>query len=454
MVRALGLTQLTMIGVGAIIGAGIFSLAAAVARDVAGPAVLISFLVAGLASLFAAFAYAEFAGMVPRAGSSYTYCAAVLGEIVGWIVGWDLLLEYTAIVAAVAIGMSGYVGFLLEAFGIHLPTWALGAPGTGSGHKVDLVAVLICLAVAWLLTRGTRASARVETVLTIVKIVIVLVIVVVGFTKVDFANLQPFAPFGVSGALAGASTVFFAVFGYDALSTAAEESVDAQRQLPKAMLLALGISMVLYVLACVVLTGIQHYSDLDPQSGFSSAFASVGLGGLANVIAVGAVVGIVTVTFSFMMGASRIGYALSRDGLLPPMFSRLHPKRKVPTRATWTIGVVSALMAGLFPIGEIAEMINIGVLMAFVLVSGAVVVLRRTKPNLKRPFRCPAVPLIPILSIVFAVWLMTYLQWQTWVRMGVWLAIGLLVYALYSYRNTRKVMPGGSVKWEEEEEKA
>lgn len=453
MVRALGLTQLTMIGVGAIIGAGIFSLAAAVARDVAGPAVLVSFLIAGLASLFAAFAYAEFAGMVPRAGSSYTYCAAVLGELVGWIVGWDLLLEYTAIVAAVAIGMSGYMGFLLEAFGIHLPAWSLGAPGTGDGHRVDLVAVLICLAVAWLLTRGTRASARVETVLTIVKIVIVLVIVVVGFTKVDFANLEPFAPFGVSGALAGASTVFFAVFGYDALSTAAEESKDAQRQLPKAMLLALGISMVLYVLACIVLTGIQRYTDLDPQSGFSSAFASVGLGGLANVIAIGAVVGIVTVTFSFMMGASRIGYALSRDGLLPKMFSRLHTKRKVPTRATWTIGAVSAAMAGLFPIGEIAEMINIGVLMAFVLVSASVVVLRRTKPDLRRPFRCPAVPLIPILSIVFAVWMMTYLQWHTWVRMGGWLAIGLLVYAFYSYRNTRKVMPGGSVKWEEEEDK-
>lgn len=450
MVRALGLTQLTMIGVGAIIGAGIFSLAGAVARDVAGPAVLISFLVAGVASLFAAFAYAEFAGMVPRAGSSYTYCAAVLGEVVGWIVGWDLLLEYTAIVAAVAIGMSGYVGFLLDTFGVDIPTWALGAPGTGDGHRVDLVAVLICLAVAWLLTRGTRASARVETVLTIVKIAIVLVIVVVGFTKVDFHNLQPFAPFGVSGALAGASTVFFAVFGYDALSTAAEESKDAQRQLPKAMLLALAISMALYVLATIVLTGIQRYSEINPSSGFSSAFASVGLNGLANIIAVGAVVGIMTVTFSFMMGASRIGYALSRDGLLPKGFSRLHPKRKVPTRATWTIGVVSAAMAGLFPIGEVAEMINIGVLMAFVLVSGAVMVLRRTKPELKRTFRCPAVPVIPILSIVFSVWLMVYLDWQTWVRMGLWLAIGLIVYAAYGYRNTRKTMPGGSVEWERE----
>ncbi|MFE0420383.1 amino acid permease [Streptomyces tendae] len=450
MVRALGLAQLTMIGVGAIIGAGIFSLAGAVARDTAGPAVLISFLIAGIASLFAAFAYAEFAGMVPRAGSSYTYCAAVLGEVVGWIVGWDLLLEYTAIVAAVAIGMSGYVGFLLDSFGIRIPAWALGAPGTGTGHRVDLVAVLICLAVAWLLTRGTRASARVETVLTAVKIAIVLVIVIVGFTKVDMANLHPFAPFGVSGAFAGASTVFFAVFGYDALSTAAEESVDAQRQLPKAMLLALGISMTLYVLATIVLTGIQRYTDINAASGFSSAFATVGLNGLANVIAVGAVIGITTVTFSFMMGASRIGYALSRDGLLPKGFSRLHPRRKIPARATWTIGVVSAAVAGVFPIGEVAELINIGVLMAFVLVSGAVVVLRRTKPDLKRTFRCPAVPVIPIISILFSVWLMVYLDWQTWVRMGAWLVIGLIMYTTYGYRNSRRINPGGSVEWEKE----
>lgn len=454
MVRALGLTQLTMIGVGAIIGAGIFSLAAAVARDVAGPAVLVSFLVAGLASLFAAFAYAEFAGMVPRAGSSYTYCAAVLGEIVGWIVGWDLLLEYTAIVAAVAIGMSGYVDFLLVGFGVHLPVWALGAPGTGPGHRVDLVAVLICLAVAWLLTLGTRASARVETILTIIKITIVVVIVVVGFTRVDLANLTPFAPFGMGGAFTGAATVFFAVFGYDALSTAAEESVDARRKMPQAMLLSLAISMVLYILACVVLTGVQRYSQLDTRSGFSSAFASVGLGALANVIAIGAVVGIVTVTFSFMLGASRVSYALSRDGLLPKVFGRLHPRRKVPTRATWTIGAVSAALAGLFPIDEIAQVINIGVLMAFVLVSAAVLVLRRTKPHLERSFRCPAVPLVPILSIVFAVWLMAHLGWQTWVRMGTWLVIGLLVYGLYSYRNTRKVMPGGSVTWEHADDAA
>jgi basic amino acid/polyamine antiporter, APA family len=445
MVRTLGLTQLTMIGIGAIIGAGIFSLAAAVARDVAGPAVLISFLVAGAASLCAAFAYAEFAGMVPKAGSSYTYCAAVLGEIVGWIVGWDLLLEYTAIVAVVAIGMSGYLGFLLNAVGIDLPTWAMGAPGTGAGHKVDLLAIVICLGVAWLLTRGTRTSARVETVLTIVKIAIVLLVIVVGFTKVDTDNLSPFAPFGMGGAFTGAATVFFAVFGYDALSTAAEESVEARKKLPKAMMISLAVSMGLYVLVCIVLTGIQHYTELNPSSGISSAFASVGLNGFANLIAVGAVIGIVTVTFSFMMGASRLWYALSRDGLMPAWFGAIHPKRRVPHRATWVIGVVSAVLAGVLPINAVAELTNIGVLLAFMVVSAAVLILRYTKPDLKRGFRCPGMPVVPVLGMVFSVWLMSFLQWETWFRLGIWLIVGLLIYAFYGYRRTRKVMPGGSV---------
>ncbi|MFJ2197260.1 amino acid permease [Streptomyces violaceusniger] len=447
MVRTLGLTQLTMIGVGAIIGAGIFSLAAAVARGTAGPAVLISFLVAGAASLCAAFAYAEFAGMVPKAGSSYTYCAAVLGEIVGWIVGWDLLLEYTAIVAVVAIGMSGYLGFLLDAVGIQLPTWALGAPGTGTGtgHKIDLLAVAICLAVAWLLTRGTRTSARVDTVLTIVKIAIVLLVIVVGFTKVSTDNLTPFAPFGFGGAFAGAATVFFAVFGYDALSTAAEESVEARNKVPKAMMISLAISMALYVLTCIVLTGMQHYTELDPSSGISSAFASVGLNGLANVIAVGAVIGIVTVTFSFMMGAARLWYALSRDGLMPAWFGAIHPKRKVPHRATWVIGVVSALLAGVLPVNAVAELTNIGVLLAFMVVSVAVLILRYKKPHLKRGFRCPGMPVVPVLGIAFSGWLMSYLLWETWARLGAWLAIGLVIYAAYGYRRTRRVMPGGSV---------
>ncbi|MER7013738.1 amino acid permease [Saccharopolyspora sp. NPDC000359] len=445
MLRVLGLPQLTMIGVGAIIGAGIFSLAGAVARDVAGPAVLVSFLIAGAASLCAAFAYAEFAGMVPRAGSSYTYAAAVLGEVVGWIIGWDLLLEYTAIVATVAIGMSGYAGFLLESIGVELPVWMLGAPGTGEGHRVDLIAMLICLGVAWLLNRGTRTSAKVDVVLTVVKIAVVLLVVVVGLAQVDFGNLTPFAPFGWGGAVTGAATVFFAVFGYDALSTAAEESIEARKLLPKAMLLSLAISMVLYVGACIVLTGMVRYDQVDPNSGFSSAFAGVGLSGVAVVIAVGAVLGIVTVSFSFMMGASRLWYALSRDGLMPKWFGELHPVRRVPHRATWILGIVSAVLAGLLPVQEAAELTNIGVLFAFVLVCAAVVVLRHRRPDLPRGFRCPGMPVVPVLGVLFSAWLMSFLAAGTWLRFAGWLVIGLLVYALYSYRSTRRVMPGGSV---------
>ncbi|GAA4615580.1 amino acid permease [Saccharopolyspora hordei] len=445
MLRVLGLPQLTMIGVGAIIGAGIFSLAGAVARDVAGPAVLVSFLIAGAASLCAAFAYAEFAGMVPRAGSSYTYAAAVLGEVVGWVIGWDLLLEYTAIVATVSIGMSGYAGFLLESVGIHLPVWMLGAPGTGEGHRVDLIAMLICLGVAWLLNRGTKTSARVDVVLTVVKIAVVLLVVVVGLSKVDPGNLTPFAPFGWGGAVTGAATVFFAVFGYDALSTAAEESVEARKLLPKAMMLSLAISMVLYVGACIVLTGMVRYDQVDPSSGFSSAFATVGMSGVGVVIAVGAVLGIVTVSFSFMMGASRLWYALSRDGLMPKWFGELHPVRRVPHRATWILGIVSAALAGLLPVQEAAELTNIGVLFAFVLVCSAVVVLRYRKPDLPRGFRCPGMPVVPVLGVLFSAWLMSFLAAGTWLRFAGWLVVGLLVYALYSYRNTRRVMPGGSV---------
>ncbi|RKT87742.1 amino acid/polyamine/organocation transporter, APC superfamily [Saccharopolyspora antimicrobica] len=444
MLRVLGLPQLTMIGVGAIIGAGIFSLAGAVARDVAGPAVLVSFLIAGAASLCAAFAYAEFAGMVPRAGSSYTYAAAVLGEVVGWIIGWDLLLEYTAIVATVSIGMSGYAGFLLESVGLQLPVWMLGAPGTGEGHRVDLIAMLICLGVAWLLNRGTKTSAKVDVVLTVVKIAVVLLVVVVGLSKVDFGNLTPFAPFGWGGAVTGAATVFFAVFGYDALSTAAEESVEARKLLPKAMMLSLAISMVLYVGACIVLTGMVSYDQVDPDSGFSSAFASVGLSGVAVVIAVGAVLGIVTVSFSFMMGASRLWYALSRDGLMPKWFGELHPVRRVPHRATWILGIVSAVLAGLLPVQEAAELTNIGVLFAFVLVCAAVVVLRYRRPDLPRGFRCPGMPVVPVLGVLFSAWLMSFLAAETWLRFAGWLLLGLLVYALYSYRSTRRVMPGGS----------
>ncbi|MEV4091663.1 amino acid permease [Streptosporangium saharense] len=434
--RVLGLWQLTAIGVGGIIGAGIFTLAGAVANGIAGPAVVVSFLIAGIASAAAAFSYAEFAGMIPKAGSAYTYGYAVLGEIAGWFIGWDLLLEYTAIVAVVAIGISGYFSFLLGDLGVNLPSWMLGAPGTGAGHRVDLFAALLCLLIAYLLNLGMRNAARFEMAVVGLKVAVVLLVIVVGLFHIDTANYNPFFPFGLGGAFTGAATVFFAVFGYDAMSTAAEESKDAQRHMPKAIIYSLAISMVLYVLACLVLTGMQNYSEIDKESGFSTAFKSVGLRGLADVIAVGAIVGILTVMFTFMLGVSRVWFSMSRDGLLPRWFAKTHPTRHVPTRVTWIVGVISALIAGFLPIVEAAELTNIGILLAFVVVCASVIVLRYRRPDLPRTFRCPGMPFVPAIGILFSLWLITFLQWQTWVRFAVWFAIGLVVYFAYSYRHS------------------
>jgi APA family basic amino acid/polyamine antiporter len=435
--RHLGLWQLTAIGIGGIIGAGIFTLAGTVANGVAGPAVLISFLVAGVASAAAALSYAEFAGLIPKAGSAYTYGYAVLGEIVGWFIGWDLLLEYTAIVAVVAIGISGYVGFLVGQFGIDLPAWMLGAPGTGDGHVIDVFAIILCLVTAFVLTRGIRSAARFEFVAVGIKVALVVLIVVLGVFHINSANYSPYFPFGFGGVMTGAATVFFAVFGYDAMSTAAEESVDARKHMPKAILLSLGISMVLYVLATLVLTGMQKYTDIDPASGFSSAFASVGLGGVANVIAIGAIVGIVTVLVTFMLGASRVWFSMSRDGLMPKWFSKTDPKRHVPTRVTWILGIASAILAGVLPIGVVAELTNIGILLAFVVVCSAVIVLRYRQPDLDRQFRLPFMPVIPIIGVIASLWLVTFLQWETWVRFAVWFAIGLGVYFGYSRKHSK-----------------
>jgi APA family basic amino acid/polyamine antiporter len=440
--RSLGLWQLTAIGVGGIIGAGIFALAGAVANKTAGPAVLISFLVAGVASAAAAFSYAEFAGLIPKAGSAYTYGYAVLGEIVGWFIGWDLLLEYTAIVSVVAIGVSGYFGFLVGQLGLHLPNWMLGAPGTepagvaSGSYRVDLFAALLCLLIAFLLNLGIRTAARLETVVVGLKIAVVLVVVVVGFFYVRTGNYQPFFPFGVGGAFTGAATVFFAVFGYDAMSTAAEESKDAQRHMPKAIIYSLAVSMVLYVLACLVLTGMQSYKDINPKSGFSSAFASVGLSGLASVIAAGAIIGILTVMFTFMLGVTRVWFSMSRDGLLPAWFAKTHPVRKVPTRITWIAGIVSAVIAGFLPIGAAAELTNIGILLAFVVVCVAVIVLRYRRPDLPRTFRTPGMPVVPVIGVVFSIWLITFLKPETWLRFVVWFVIGLVIYFAYSRRRS------------------
>jgi APA family basic amino acid/polyamine antiporter len=441
--RSLGLWQLTAIGIGGIIGAGIFSLAGAVANEKAGPAVLLSFLIAGVASAAAALSYAEFAALIPKAGSAYTYGYAVLGELVGWFIGWDLLLEYTAIVAVVAIGISGYFNDLLEFLHLDLPLWMMGAPGTEpagvapGSYRINLFAVLLCLLVAFVLNLHMKSAARFETVLVYLKIALVVVVIVVGAFYINSDNYTPFLPFGFNGAMTGAATVFFAVFGYDAMSTAAEESRDAEKHMPKAIIYSLAISMLFYVLACLVLTGMLPYTRIDPESAFSNAFTDVGLPLFGAVIAAAAITGVLTVMFTFMLGVTRVGYAMSRDGLLPRWFSKTHPVRRVPSRITWIIGVASGLVAGLLPIEVAAELTNIGILLAFVVVCIAVVVLRYRRPDLPRGFRCPGMPVVPLVGAAFSVWLTTFLTPETWLRFGVWFALGLLIYVTYGYRNSR-----------------
>ncbi|MBF6131358.1 amino acid permease [Nocardia brasiliensis] len=435
--KSMGLWQLVALSLGGLVGAGVFSLAGVVAKEVAGPGVLLSFGIAIVASGAAGLCYAEFAGMVPRAGSAYTYAYVSLGEIIGFLIGWDLLLEYTAIVSVVAIAVSGYLNYITHYFGFDLPTWALGAPGTGAGHQVDLFAVLLCLLLAFLLSRGTRESARVQTGLVMLKMAIVAIVVVAGAFHIKAGNYTPFFPLGVGGAVSGAALAFFAVYGYDAMSAAAEESTDGKKLLPKAIMISLGIASVVYLLVCLVIVGMVDYTDIDVAAPFSSAFDSVGMGILGLVIAVGAVVGVTTSAFANMLAVTRVGFAMSRDGLLPAYFGKSDPRRKVPTRVIWPVGVVSALIAGFLPIREAAELTNVGILMAFIVVAIGVVWLRRTRPEAERTFRTPWVPVVPLLGIGFSVWLISHLTWVTWLRFVLWLLLGVALYFGFSYRNAK-----------------
>ncbi|WP_436839254.1 amino acid permease [Nocardia brasiliensis] len=435
--KSMGLWQLVALSLGGLVGAGVFSLAGVVAKEVAGPGVLLSFGIAIVASGAAGLCYAEFAGMVPRAGSAYTYAYVSLGEIIGFLIGWDLLLEYTAIVSVVAIAVSGYLNYITHYFGFDLPTWALGAPGTGAGHQVDLFAVLLCLLLAFLLSRGTRESARVQSGLVMLKMAIVAIVVVAGAFHIKAGNYTPFFPLGVGGAVSGAALAFFAVYGYDAMSAAAEESTDGKKLLPKAIMISLGIASVVYLLVCLVIVGMVDYTDIDVAAPFSSAFDSVGMGILGLVIAVGAVVGVTTSAFANMLAVTRVGFAMSRDGLLPAYFGKSDPRRKVPTRVIWPVGVVSALIAGFLPIREAAELTNVGILMAFIVVAIGVVWLRRTRPEAERTFRTPWVPVVPLLGIGFSVWLISHLTWVTWLRFVLWLLLGVALYFGFSYRNAK-----------------
>ncbi|WP_457964159.1 amino acid permease [Arthrobacter sp. D1-29] len=438
--KSLGLWQLTAIGVGGIIGVGIFSLAGLVAagnEDTpgVGPAVLISFLIAGLASAAAALSYAEFAGMIPRAGSAYTYGYVALGEVIGWFIGWDLLLEYIAIVAVVAIGISGYFEAFLSGLGIHLPTWMASTPDEGKGGIINIPAILVCLLVTWILSRGTKAFGRFELVAVAIKVVLILFIIGLGVFYIDANNYNPFMPSGFGPVLAGSATVFFAVFGYDAMSTAAEEAKDGKKHMPKAIVLSLIVAMLLYVAATLVLTGMQNYKDIDPAAGFASAFTSVGLPVIATIISVFAVLSILTVMLTFLLGVTRVWFSMSRDGLLPGWFAGTD-KHGTPQRVTWIAGISSALLAGVFPIKAVADLTNIGILAAFVVVCLAVIVFRYKRPDAPRTFRLPLMPFIPAFGVLASALLIWQLPADTKWRFGVWLLIGLAIYFFYGRKHS------------------
>ena len=434
--RVLGLWQLTAIGLGAIIGVGIFVLTGVIAATTAGPAVVLSFLLAGAASGAAALCYAEFAGAIPRAGSIYTYAYATFGELAGFLIGWDMVLEYSLIVSVVAIGWSGYVRALLAQAGFVLPA-ALGAVRPGhTGESVDVIAAAVAFAVAMLLVFRTEFGARVNGLIVAVKIAAVLLVIAIGAPHVDPRNWHPFLPFGWSGVLSGASVVFFAVCGYDALTTAAEEARAPARDVPRAVMLSLAIAMALYVAMCGVLTGIVPYTHLDDPAPVAHAFNEIGLRSATVLVSIAAIAGITSVLFSCVLAASRIAFAMGRDGLLPAPVAVIHPRFATPHRTTVGIGVVTALAAGLFPIRSIAELVNIGCLSAFFTISLAVPVLRRRLPA-GGGFRVPALPLVSFVGAAGSALLIAGLPRVTDLRFVVWLAVGLGVYTAYGRRHSR-----------------
>ena len=461
--RILGPVQLTSLGVGAIIGAGIFVATGEAANQTAGPALMLSYVVAGLTCVFAALCYAEFASMVPVAGSAYTYAYATLGEMFAWIIGWDLVLEYAVGSATVANGWSSYFKTLLPKLGIHLPTAISMAPVayvggefSSTGGIIDLPAVIIVMIVTAVLVKGIHESANFNATMVAIKLAAVLFVIMVGAFYIDPANWSPFAPYGLggvtifghdlagnpvagapSGMLAGAAIIFFAYIGFDSVSTHAEEAKRPNRDVPIGIVASLLICTVLYIAVVAVLTGMVKYTEIDVGAGVSSAFKSVGLGWAEVIIAIAGVAGITSVLLVMMLSAPRVFLAMARDGMVPKaFFADVHPRFRTPWRSTILVGAFVAVMAGLLPIGALLQMTNIGTLFAFAIVCAAVLIMRRTNPDAERPFRCPMVPLVPILGIFSCLMLMLSLPAANWWRLFVWLALGLAIYFGYSRRNS------------------
>jgi APA family basic amino acid/polyamine antiporter len=450
--------DLTVFGIGVIIGAGIFTLTGRAAQAYAGPGIAISFVFAAICCGLAALCYAEFSSTVPVSGSAYTFSYFSLGEIFAWIIGWDLLLELMLGASVVSQGWSTYAALFLEQIGLGWPE------SIGPDSHVNVLAMLLVLVLTVLATIGIKESLRVNLALVAVKLFVVLFVIVAGLFYVKGSNLSPFIPpsvpaesgdvsittplfqalfgftpstFGVMGLVSGASLVFFAFIGFDVVATTAEEAKNPQRDLPRGIFGSLAICTVLYVLVCIVITGMVNYKDINGEAALAEAFRSVGRPGFATLISAGAVAGLTTVVLTLMIGAARVVFAMSRDHLVPPNLGKTHPKFGTPYRLTIGIGVVVAIVAGVTPIGKLEEMVNIGTLAAFTLVSIAVPLLRRSRPDVQRSFRVPGNPVIPILAAVICIYLMLNLSLETWLRFAIWMALGFILYAAYGYRRSR-----------------
>jgi APA family basic amino acid/polyamine antiporter len=454
--RALGATNLTLLGIGAIIGAGIFVLTGTAAAQYAGPAVVFSFIASGIACLFAGLCYAEFASMIPIAGSAYTYAYSTLGEFVAWIIGWDLILEYLFGASTVAVGWSGYFTAFMNEIGVHIPAALSNAPlsvmggyhVTTTGAVLNLPAMLLAGLMTTLLVIGIKESANFNNIIVFVKVAIVLLVIGFGFAFVNPSNWHPFVPpnttgefghFGWTGVMRGAGVIFFAYIGFDAVSTTAQEARNPQRDMPIGILGSLGICTVLYILMALVMTGLANYTQLNvPHPVFVAIeHGGPGLAWLRPIVNIGAILGLASVVLVMLMGQPRIFFSMSRDGLLPPVFGKVHPRFKTPYVTTILTGTVAAIVAGLFPIDLLGELVNIGTLLAFAIVCAGVIVLRYTRPDLHRPFRTPFVPVVPILGILCCFALMYFLPLDTWIRLLIWLLVGFVIYFSYGRFHSR-----------------
>ena len=435
--RSVGALDLTALGLGAIIGTGIFVVIGE-GVGIAGPAVVLSFVLAGITCAFSALSYAELSSSIPVSGSAYTYAYATLGELVAWIIGWDLILEYGVSIAAVAVGWGANFNiFLDETFGFQIPENFATSPEDGG--IFNLPAVIIVLAITALLVRGAKESARVNTVMVVVKLVVLLFFIVVAATAFDSGNLNPFAAQGWDGVVTAASIIFFAYIGFDAISTGGEEARNPSRDLPLAILTALAVATLLYVLVALGAVGLVPAEQLqESEAPLATALSEgAGLPWAAAVLAFGAVVSITSVILAVFYGQTRIFFAMSRDGLIPRRFAEVNPRTGAPVKVTIGLGVLIAILAALVPLSEIVKLVNIGTLFAFLLVNVGVIVLRRTRPDMPRPFKVPFGPVLPVIGILLVLYLMIDLPGTTWIRFVIWLAAGLVIYAVYGYRHSR-----------------